>query len=82
MAHDVGNLYAKDPPWIWHDGGVRVHTTTSKAQTCPVCLGKTTMPASFYDPPTPGTSAPTITAPVQCKSCFGRGIVYVQESVG
>ena len=82
MAHQTNHLFATDPPWLWDGRPCSVSTAAKLAQKCPVCEGKTTMPANFYDPPTPGTSAPNITAPVSCRSCGGRGIVYGQETTG
>ncbi len=45
---------------------------------CPICKGKGKMKASFYDE-TPAN------AKVQCKSCFGRGVIvdteYIQRPV-
>ena len=42
---------------------------------CPICHGTGQVAHSFYDPPTPGTSAPTINARVTCRGCGGRGVI-------
>lgn len=60
----------------------RQHTTRQVPVACPVCQGRTTVPMAFYDPPAQGTSAPTISSPVTCRSCYGRGVIFVTESVG
>ena len=40
---------------------------------CPICQGRGTMPADFYE-----MSDPTAinTCPVPCKSCQGKGVIF------
>jgi hypothetical protein len=51
---------------------------------CPVCCGKGTVPASFYDtPPPPGVYRSGRTGdnlPVTCRSCGGRGVFVVHDA--
>lgn len=47
-----------------------------KAQKCPVCFGKTQVPAGFYDF-TSYQSTSNARLPETCKSCGGKGIVMV-----
>lgn len=42
---------------------------------CPVCNGRGTVPRGFYSSTT-ATIPATSTQPEQCKSYFGRGIVF------
>jgi len=51
-------------PWPYQPSALRPHA-------CPVCLGKTTKPASFYDGPNA-----TGTAEVSCRTCAGKGLVW------
>lgn len=47
---------------------------------CPVCEGCGTVPANFYYNYNSGTAVNT--APVTCKSCGGKGIVFDAEIFG
>ena len=47
-----------------------------KTDVCPVCQGKGTVTAGFYEEGIQGT---TFTGTETCKSCDGRGYVYVPE---
>jgi len=44
-----------------------------KPYKCPVCEGRGTVPAGFYNQ---SRYMYTYEPDVTCKSCFGRGIVY------
>lgn len=73
MAHALEHLFAKDPPWMWGSSD-RPHTTKQVAQVCPICEGRCEMPGDFYGGDPAG--------PAECRSCWGRGVIFVQESVG
>jgi len=47
-----------------------------KVEQCPVCNGTGSVPVGFYD--TEGLNY-TIQIPEICRSCSGRGYVYVPE---
>ena len=40
---------------------------------CPVCEGRGTVPCNFYEPLRYTT---TSTAPIECKSCDGKAIIW------
>lgn len=47
---------------------------------CPVCHGKCSVPAGFYDlSPFRNASSSSVSIPETCRSCFGRGIVWHGE---
>lgn len=64
-------LDAATPPGVADLAALYPTSPARPPARCPVCLGRGSMPVSFYDPPVPGTS----TAPTTCRSCGGRGIV-------
>jgi hypothetical protein len=41
---------------------------------CPVCDGRTTVPATFYEPAQEGTAAGS--GRVQCRACYGAGVIW------
>ena len=45
-----------------------------KWQTCPVCKGRGVVPQNFYSPYPMGVAAHT--APDQCRTCKGKGILW------
>jgi len=45
--------------------------------TCPVCQGRGSVPMGFYNPNNQGTA--NSTAPDQCRSCAGTGVVWREE---
>ena len=61
-------------------------TTRQVAQRCPICEGRCSVPASLYQIVTDiavadyGADPDSLT--VECRSCWGRGVVYVSESTG
>lgn len=45
---------------------------------CPVCEGRGTVPSNFYSCYSSGTAVNT--APVTCKSCGGRGVIFDSDA--
>ena len=74
MAHTIKDpLHPDDPfsprfrfPFTYPESK---RTTTQVAQRCPVCDGRTWVPDAFYGGAT-------------CRTCWGSGVLYVQESTG
>lgn len=61
-----------------HPGGLPpkppIRIEQARWQKCPVCLGKTTVPAGFYAP-AGYEKFVTSLCPETCRSCDGKGIV-------
>ena len=56
------------PPW-----SVPVAVTPHK---CPVCNGRGTVSAGFYQPEEQGRYTLSSLAPETCKSCKGKGVIW------
>lgn len=77
------NFFSREPgdesPYITVDDTLKIQRKNKRSpsfsisdtdnQVCPVCQGRTTMPAGFY---TEGA-----TEPEQCRSCSGQGYISV-----
>ncbi len=48
---------------------------------CPICEGHGILPAGFYTVPAGQEFVSTDCANVQCVSCSGTGILYVEQSI-
>jgi predicted methyltransferase len=55
----------------------RLRRKVQKPYLCPVCQGKGIVPRDFYDDPNKmGWMTLTFSAPPECKTCKGEGIVW------
>ena len=83
MAHTIKDPLHPDDPFsprfrfpFTHPESKR--TTKQVAQRCPVCEGRGSLPCGFYSG---ATSATSLNAD-ECRTCWGSGVLYVQESTG
>ncbi len=49
---------------------------------CPICEGHRILPAGFYTVPAGQEFTSTDCSHVQCVSCSGTGILYVEQNIG
>jgi hypothetical protein len=52
-----------------------------KAERCPICFGKGTVPHGFYEHGNSYRDTTTVMTPEPCRSCHGRGIVFVPNDI-
>ena len=64
----TGGQFTRTPQQIYH-------TPERKPHLCPVCLGKGFVAHGFYISQT-GHYVTNSTAPEQCRSCGGQGIIW------
>jgi len=76
------SLYMDDDGvWWWDWESPELPNDTKRPHCCPVCQGRCTMPAGFYDGETvtahrDGTNAIEALAREVCRSCNGTGVVW------
>ena len=51
---------------------VKIEGATSVPYVCPVCQGRTTLPAGFYD----DVAAPSSATRETCRTCHGQGVLW------
>jgi len=59
-------------PQCWHQWQQPIEAPRQYPHRCPVCEGRKTVPRNFYS----RSEATDGTAPVQCESCNGSGMVW------